>query len=189
MFRRMRTASLVLLAGCASSACSLAPGARLPEPVVSSPAAIADELPAEFGDNEETGAYESLEWWRAFADPVLDTIVESVLTANHDMAVAVARVQQAREAARIARAAFLPTIRARASADDFSSPTNAGIGAQLRELGLGEALGVATGSRSRSPRGGRVEMGAGTRGPVAARGEPRGVHRMVRDRARRTAGA
>ena len=140
----MRTASLVLLAGCASSACSLAPGTRLPEPVVSSPAAIADELPAHFSDNEETGAYESLEWWRAFADPVLDTIVESVLTANHDMAVAVARVQQAREAARIARAAFLPTIRARASVDDFSSPTNAGIGAQLQELGLGEALGVAT---------------------------------------------
>ena len=134
----MRIASLVLLAGSVSSACSLAPGTRLPEPVVSSPAAIADELPAEFSDNEETGAYESLEWWQAFADPVLDTIVESVLTANPDIAVAVARVQQAREAARIARAAFLPTIRARASVDDFSSPTNAGIGAQLQELGLGE---------------------------------------------------
>ena len=85
----MQTAPLVLLAGCALSACSLAPATRLPEPAVSSSAVIADELPAEFGDSEETGACESLEWWRAFADPVLDTIVESVLTSNHDMAVAV----------------------------------------------------------------------------------------------------
>ena len=137
----MSTASLLFAA---LSACSLAPGTELPEPIVSSPTAIADELPAEFSNSGETGAYDSVEWWRAFADPALDTVVESVLTANYDMAAAVARVQQAREAARIARAAFLPTVRARASVDDFSSPTNAGIGAQLKELGLDEALGAAT---------------------------------------------
>ena len=52
-----------------------------------------------------------------------------------------ARVQQAREAARVARAAFYPTVRARASIEDFRVPTNAGIGAQLQELGLDQAAG------------------------------------------------
>ena len=138
-----RTAWLLLLAGCPLTACSLAPKTQLPEPVVSSPMAVAAELPVEFSNSGETGAYESLQWWRTFADPVLDSVVESALDANYDMAVAVARVQQAREVARISRAAFFPTARARASVDDFNSPTNAGIGAQLKELGLDEALGVA----------------------------------------------
>ena len=136
-----RILSLLLLASCSVSACSLAPRTSLPEPVIASPAAVADELPDAFAGDAAAGRYQSLEWWRAFGDPVLNTVVEVALGANYDMAAAVARVQQAREAARIARAAFLPTVRARASVDDFSSPTNAGIGAQLQELGLEEAFG------------------------------------------------
>ena len=137
----MRTVPLPLLAAFLLSACSLAPRTQLPEPVVASPAAAAADLPAEFGADAEPGPYESLEWWRAWADPALDAVVEAALAANYDMAEAVARVQQTREAARIARAAFYPTVRARASVEDFSVPTNAGIGAQLQELGLDQALG------------------------------------------------
>lgn len=136
----MRTAGL-LLAACLPAACSLAPKTQLPGPVVASPEAVAGELPVAFDADVASGAYASLEWWRTYSDPALDAVVEAVLAANYDMAEAVARVQQAREAARIARAAFHPTVRARASVDDFNVPTNAGIGAQLRELGLDEALG------------------------------------------------
>ena len=134
-----------LIASCLLSACSFAPETQLPEPVVASREAVVEALPAGFGESGDvvTVPYESLEWWRAFSDPVLDTVVAEVLTANHDMAEAVARVQQARETARISGAAFLPTVRARATVDGFSSPTNAGIGAQLRELGLDQALGAA----------------------------------------------
>ena len=108
---------------------------------MASPAAVSEELPGGFAGSTADGPYQPLEWWRAFGDPALDAVVDAVLAANYDIAEAVARVQQAREAARVARAAFYPTVRARASVEDFSVPTNAGIGAQLQELGLDEALG------------------------------------------------
>ena len=136
----MRTAGL-LLAACLPAACSLAPKTQLPGPVVASPEAVAGELPVAFDADVASGPYASLEWWRTYSDPALDAVVEAVLAANYDMAEAVARVQQAREAARIARAAFHPTVRARASVDDFNVPTNAGIGAQLQELGLDRGVG------------------------------------------------
>ena len=120
------------------AACALASGPELPE-LKSEPVT---ELPRSFADRPEAGAHQPLEWWRAFADPVLDEVVESVLASNFDMAEAVARVQQARIQARRADAAILPTVRARAGVDSFDVPINAGIGAQLRELGLDDALGA-----------------------------------------------
>ncbi len=63
-----------------------------------------------------------LEWWRAFRDPALDGVVESVLASNFDMAEAVARVEQARVRARGAGAAMLPVVRAGAGVDSFDVP-------------------------------------------------------------------
>ena len=48
-------------------------------------------------------------WWTGFGDPVLTTIVERALEQNLDLAAALARVDQARAAARRAGAALLPT--------------------------------------------------------------------------------
>ena len=110
--------------------CSLAPPPELPDP--------AGEMPADFEQSPAPGAYEPLQWWQAFADPVLDRIVDSVLASNLDMAAAVARVQQARERARIAKAAILPVVQAGAGIHDLTNPTNAGFGAQIQELGLSE---------------------------------------------------
>ena len=93
-------------------------------------------MPADFEQGPDTGAYEPLEWWKSFADPVLDRIVDSALASNLDMAAAVARVQQARERARIAKAAILPVVAAGAGIHDLANPTNAGFGAQIQELGL-----------------------------------------------------
>ncbi len=103
------------------------------------------ELPGSFAAPAAPGSHEPLEWWRAFNDPVLDDVVESVLESSFDMAGAVARVQQARVRARLAEAAFLPVVRAGAGVDSFDVPINAGIGAQLGELGLDEAFGSAGG--------------------------------------------
>ena len=72
----------------------------------------------------------------------MDTALES----SFDLAAAVARVEQARARARIAAAARFPTAQASLGANRFDAPTNAGLGAQLDELGLGpdvtEAFGV-----------------------------------------------
>lgn len=128
---------LAVLASCVCTACALAPQPGLPE-LDSEPL---PEVPGQFAEETVAGAYEPLEWWRAFGDPVLDELVETALASNFDMAEAVARVEQARETALLAKAAIFPVVGARAAVDDFRSPTNAGIGAQLQELGLEELLG------------------------------------------------
>ena len=116
------------------SACSLAP-----EPLPPVPASVGT-LPEEIVAGEVEGSYEPLEWWTSFADPVLDEIIQEVLASNFDLAAAVARVQQARMQAGIARAAVFPLVQPSVGGVDFETPTNAGIGAQLDELGLGAPL-------------------------------------------------
>ncbi len=54
-------------------------------------------------------------WWRAFGDPVLDGLVEQALARNTDVLTAVAAVDEARAAARLARSAQLPTLGAAGS--------------------------------------------------------------------------
>ena len=95
----------------------------------------APDLPGGFAESP-AGTYQPQEWWRTFNDPALDRVVESVLASNFSVAEAVARVEQARTRARLADAAVLPVVRARAGVDAFTVPTNAAIGAQLEDLGL-----------------------------------------------------
>ena len=88
----------------------------------------------------EAGAqhrHEPREWWKSFEDPVLDRVMETALAASPGLAEAVARVEQARARARIAAAARFPTAQASLGVSRFDAPTNAGLGAQLDELGLG----------------------------------------------------
>lgn len=76
-------------------------------------------------------------WWQSFDDPVLNRVVESVLESNFDLAIAVARVEQARARARTAVAVRLPTLQASLGTAAFDASTNVGLGAQLEDLGLG----------------------------------------------------
>lgn len=52
----------------------------------------------------------SLDWWRGFRSRELTTFMEEALTANFDIAVAIAQISQADAQVRIAGAALLPTI-------------------------------------------------------------------------------
>ncbi len=54
-------------------------------------------------------------WWQAFGDPVLTRLVEQALANNLDIAVAAARVRDARAQEQAAHAALLPTLDASAS--------------------------------------------------------------------------
>ena len=94
------------------------------------------DLAEAFSGPAVSGAYEPLEWWKSFDDPVLDQVVAAVLDSSFDLAIAVARVDQARARARIANAVAFPLVRPSVGGIDFETPTNAGIGAQLEELGL-----------------------------------------------------
>lgn len=55
-------------------------------------------------------------WWTAFGDPLLTRLVEQAATRNLDVAQAVVRLRQAREALVQSRAALLPSVSAGASA-------------------------------------------------------------------------
>ena len=112
------------------TACSFEPPPSVPEPVA--------EVPSSFAGGALPGDYQSREWWAAFEDPVLNTVVDSVLTANFDLAEAVARVEQARAQAGIARAGLFPAVQASASVTDQNTPANAGFGEQFRKLAGGE---------------------------------------------------
>ena len=100
----------------------------------------APEVPAEFAGGEGARGHAPLEWWRAFEDPALNRIMDGVLESNFELAEAVARVEQARARARIAVAARFPTVQASSGVDEFDAPANAGLGAQLDELGLGSQV-------------------------------------------------
>lgn len=112
------------------AACSFAPAPSVPEPVA--------EVPASFAGGALPGDYQVREWWTAFDDPVLNAVVDSALAANFDLAEAVARVQQARAQAGIARAGLFPSVQAGASATDQNTPANAGFGEQFRKLAGGD---------------------------------------------------
>ena len=128
---RSLTLLLPVIVGCLISACSLTPNHTPPilEAVT--------EFPDEFAASKVAGSYEPLEWWKAFADPVLDQVIEAALDSNFDLAEAVARVDQARARERIVKAPAFPLIQPLVEITDMETSTNAGIAAYLDELGVG----------------------------------------------------
>ncbi|PYP80970.1 MAG: RND transporter, partial [Gemmatimonadetes bacterium] len=73
-------------------------------------------------------------WWTGFGDPVLTSIVERAVEQNLDLAAALARVDQARAAARRAGAALLPTADATAQVAKVRQSLESPIGAIGRHL-------------------------------------------------------
>ncbi len=91
--------SVLFLAGCAVGPKYVAPTNHL-EPFHNSFPAVSDSGKAPQLDT----------WWIGFDDPMLVTIIERALNQNLDLAAAIARVQQARAAAKAAGARLLPTV-------------------------------------------------------------------------------
>lgn len=91
------TAAL-LLAGCASFA-GIEPAAR-------------PMAPAALGARLEPAAWPAVAWWRSFADPVLDRLIEQALAGNPSLGVAEARLAKARAGAGVAESALGPQLNA-----------------------------------------------------------------------------
>jgi NodT family efflux transporter outer membrane factor (OMF) lipoprotein len=89
-------AAALLLAGCASTS-GIAPRALL----------SAAPVP---GASTEAIAPVPVAWWREFADPQLDALVERALAGNPNLAVAQARLRRAQSAGELARAGTLPQV-------------------------------------------------------------------------------
>ncbi len=87
----------LLLAGCAVGPDYHAPDLGLPAQYRAAPETVATPKPSA-----------DTPWWRSFGDPQLDALETAAMAQNLDLAQAVARLDQARGAARVAGAARLP---------------------------------------------------------------------------------
>ena len=85
-------------------------GCALVGPDYSPPSPTSKLVPAGFGAKPpglDPGAVEAA-WWRAFDDPALDALIRQALVANHDIGIAVARLEEARALLGETRQRYLP---------------------------------------------------------------------------------
>ncbi|WP_150295008.1 efflux transporter outer membrane subunit [Sphingobium estronivorans] len=112
----MRRAGVLLglaIAGAPLGGCVPAHQAAPPEAAVTAPAGWRDALPG--------SAAVDAGWWRHFGDPALTRVVEAALAHNVDIALAVARVREARAQVGLARAALFPGVDASVAASQSRS--------------------------------------------------------------------
>jgi multidrug efflux system outer membrane protein len=97
--RVVATLTLALLA-----ACTVGPDYRKPD--------VSDIVPSDWHWKPANAqdAVPKGEWWKAFGDPMLDGLETTALAANPTLRAAVARVDEARATARLARSQFYPQI-------------------------------------------------------------------------------
>jgi len=86
----------VILAGCSTGPDYVRPPAELPEAWTAAPA---DGKPVAAG-----------RWWTVYGDSILDKLVDEALANNQDLALATARLDEARALARVADAELVPSV-------------------------------------------------------------------------------
>ncbi|WP_084691268.1 efflux transporter outer membrane subunit [Sphingomonas sp. SRS2] len=74
-----------------------------------SPEAARPSLPAQWRTVGGTAAV-TPEWWSGFGDPVMSRLIDAALANNDDLAIAAARVREARAQESLARAQLFPTL-------------------------------------------------------------------------------
>ncbi len=80
--------------------CTMGPNYRRP-PVAAPPAFRGQPVPS-------AESLADLSWWEAFPDPVLISLIKEALAANNDLKTAIARVDESRSLAEIARSEYYP---------------------------------------------------------------------------------
>src|SRR5690349_1594711 len=98
-------AVLLLMAGCMV-------GPNYKRPATAMPAAYREPTtgPATAPASAAASAPDEVRWWRTFGDPKLMDLVERSVRANYGIAVAGARVREARAARQVARSLLYPTV-------------------------------------------------------------------------------
>ncbi|WP_085315376.1 efflux transporter outer membrane subunit [Derxia lacustris] len=120
----MKPAALLLGLACAVAGCSLAPDYK--RPAVATPAAFSGaSAPDGWKLAEPADSLDPDAWWTRFNDPLLDALEARVTVGNQNLAAAVARYDQSRALAGIARAATLPSLNLNASASRARTSENA----------------------------------------------------------------
>src|SRR6266403_4729553 len=85
------------------TSCAVGPNFHMPS--VASPNAFRD-APSTFSTN----SLADLPWWSVFQDQTLQNLIQTALTNNYDLRIAITRVEQARYIQRQAQSTFLPRV-------------------------------------------------------------------------------
>ncbi len=91
--------------GMLSFATSCAVGPNFVRPAITAPGDYRGRV-----QPSEATSIADLPWWEVFDDDVLQQLIQEALAANYDLKIAVARVEQARALAGVARSPFYPQI-------------------------------------------------------------------------------
>jgi multidrug efflux system outer membrane protein len=81
-------------------------------PAIATPAAYRD-LPADLGTWKTASPADAVArgaWWKIYGDPALNVLEDQALAANQDLRAAVARLDEARATAGLARSAYFPSM-------------------------------------------------------------------------------
>ncbi len=118
--RNILLLGMILALSSGLTGCTLGPDYQRPE--VQVPTAFREEAP--WKDAVPADVLDKGAWWRIYGDPVLDGLQDRALSANQNLKAAIARVDQARAAARITESTLYPRLdldpsgqRSRSSAD------------------------------------------------------------------------
>jgi NodT family efflux transporter outer membrane factor (OMF) lipoprotein len=84
-------------------------------------------VPDAWRDGPAGQANVDAQWWRAFGDPTLTTLVQAALARNTNLLAAVARVEQARALVTVADAAALPAVNAVLGGASARAPAGAAL--------------------------------------------------------------
>ncbi|HZL98937.1 MAG TPA: efflux transporter outer membrane subunit [Planctomycetota bacterium] len=118
--RAARRVSRVALSAAAITAagCMVGPDYEAPQTTLSAAYGESVSAPAQQTTFAVSGPAE-VRWWRELGDPLLTELVEQSLTANYSIAVAEARLREARAARRVAQSLLYPQVGVGASALRF----------------------------------------------------------------------
>jgi outer membrane protein, multidrug efflux system len=100
--RRPATIASALVAAAVLSGCAIGPDYA--RPAVAKPDAFRGQATA------EAASFADAPWWEVFEDPILRALIEDALRENYDVAIAAARVQEARANLGVARSDFFPSL-------------------------------------------------------------------------------
>lgn len=112
-----------LLVALGLSGCTLGPDYVRPQLALPDGYRKADTVHTEQAQTTQTTTSFNKEWWTLFNDSQLDSLMQTALTDNADVQIAIARLSQAEAIARQAGAALYPTLNLGAGATRASSGT------------------------------------------------------------------
>ena len=115
--RTLKSFAITFVAACALSACGIAPiGPNYARPALDLPTALASTGTA--------AQVDWLAWWKGFNDPVLDGLLNEAAAHSQDLALATARIAEARATLDQNASNFYPTVDLNASATRRRSSEN-----------------------------------------------------------------